>query len=160
MERTDYFNDMLVRLEELLFHELSGCAAWKVELVGTDFIQSKKIEGHTADEVVRSCIREITSNGLVKGMRFKIGGKGVLLRLSMKDCVHLPKEIKLKKDGIKPYLCPITNMILDQLIEKLHFETTYLARLDIDDKKGECTVQCAIYETADKIGEVSDWSKE
>ena len=160
MDRTEYFNDMLVRLEELLFHELSGCAAWKVEMVGTDFIQSKKIEGNTADQVVRGCIKEITSNGLVKDMGFKIGGKGVLLKLSMKDCVHLPKEVKLKKDGIKPYLCPIANMVLDQLIEKLHFETTYLARLDIDEKRGECTVQCAIYETADKIGEISDWSKE
>jgi hypothetical protein len=160
MDRAEYFNDMLVRLEELLFHELSGCAAWKVEMVGTDFIQSKKIKGSTVDEVVRGCIKEITSSGLVKDMGYKVGGKGVFLRLSMKDCIHLPKESKLKKDGIKPYLCPIANMVLDQLIEKLHFETTYLARLDIDEKRGECTVQCAIYETADKIGEVSDWSKE
>ena len=160
MDRTEYFNDMLVRLEELLFHELSGCAAWKVEMVGTDFIQSKKIEGNTADQVVRGCIKEITSNGLVKDMNYKIGGKGVLLKLFMKDCVHLPKEIKLKKDGIKPYLCPITNMVLDQLIEKLNFETTYLARMDIDENEGKCNIQCAIYETADKIGEVSDWSRE
>jgi len=160
MDRVEYFNDMLVRLEELLFHELSGCAAWKVEMVGVDFIQSKKIGGNTVDEVVTGCIKEITSNGLVKDMAYKVGGKGVLLKLSMKECVHLPKEVRLKKDGIKPYLCPITNMVLDQLIERLHYETTYLARLDIDEKRGECKVQCAIYETADKIGEVSDWSKE
>jgi hypothetical protein len=159
MDRTEYFNGMLVRLEELLFHELSGCASWKVELVGVDFIQSKRIKGKTVDEIIRSCIQEIKSNGLVKDMDYKTGGKGILLKLFMKDCIHLPKEVRLKKDGIKPYICPITNIILDQLIEKLRFETTYLARLDIDEREGKCNVQCAIYETADKIGEVSDWSK-
>jgi len=33
-----------------------------------------------------------------------------------------------------------------------------LARLDIDEHQGECKVTCAIYATADKIGDVSDWS--
>jgi hypothetical protein len=160
MDRVEYFNDMLVRLEELLFHELSGCAAWKVELVGVDFIQSKRIEGNTAEEVVSHCIKEITASGLVKRMTYSIGGKGILLSLRMKDCIHLPKEARLKKDGISPYLCPIANMILDQLIEKLKYETTYLAKLDTDEKTGECRIKCAIYETPDKIGVVSDWSKE
>ncbi len=159
MDQIEYFNDMLVRLEELLFHELSGCAAWKVELVGVDFIQSKKIEGNTEEEIITRCIKEITAGGLVKSMTYSIGGKGVLLSLKMKDCIHLPKEARLKKEGISPYLCPIANMVLDQLIEKLKYETTYLAKLDIDEKAGECHVKCAIYATADKIGEVSDWSE-
>jgi len=160
MDRVKYFNDMLARLEELLFHELSGCAAWKVELVGIDFIQSKKIQGKTEDEVIKNCIQEIISNGLVKEMAYSIGGKGVLLNLKMKDCIHLPKETKVKGDGIKPYLCPITNMILDQLIEKLNYEETYLAKLDIDDSTGICRVKCGIYKTPEMIGVVSDWTKE
>ena len=159
MDKVEHFNDMLVRLEELLYHELSGCAAWKVELVGIDFIQSKKIEGNTEEEVINNCIKEITADGLVKSMTYSIGGKGILLNLKMKDCIHLPKEVRLKKDGIKPYICPIANMILDQLIEKLNYETTYLANLDINEKTRECKVKCAIYETPDKIGVVSDWSK-
>jgi len=160
MDKVEHFNHMLVRLEELLYHELSGCAAWKVELVGIDFIQSKKIEGNTEKEVINNCIKEITADGLVKSMTYSIGGKGILLNLKMKDCIHLPKEVRLKKDGIKPYICPIANMILDQLIEKLKYETTFLAKLDFDEKKRECKVKCAIYETPDKIGLVSDWSKE
>ena len=160
MNQVEYLNDMLVRLEELLYHELSGCAAWKVELVGIDFIQSKKIKGNTEEEVINNCIKEITGDGLVKSMTYSIGGKGILLNLKMKDCVHLPKEIRLKNDSIKPYICPIANMILDQLIEKLKYETTYLAKLDINEKTRECKVKCAIYETPDKIGLVSDWSKE
>ena len=159
MDKVEYFNDMLVRLEELLYHGLSGCAAWKVELVGIDFIQSKNIQGDTEEEVINNCIKEITANGLVKSMTYSICGKGILLNLKMKDCIHLPKEVRLNKDRINPYLCPIANMILDQLIEKLKYETTYLAKLNIDEKAGECTVKCAIYETADKIGVVSDWSE-
>ena len=160
MDNVEHFNDMLVRLEELLYHELSGCAAWKVELVGIDFIQSKKIEGNTEEEVINNCIKEITADGLVKNMTYSIGGKGILLNLKMESCIHLPKEIRLKKDGVKPYICPIANMIMDQLIEKLKYETTYLAKLDFNEKARECKVKCAIYETPDKIGLVSDWSKE
>jgi len=46
-----------------------------VEFVGIDFIQSKKIEGKTVDEVIKSCIKEIVAEGLVKGMSYKVGGK-------------------------------------------------------------------------------------
>ena len=71
-----------------------------------------------------------------------------------------PTAQKLKKEGVKPYICPIANMIMDQLIEKLKYETTYLAKLDFNEKTRECQVKCAIYKTPDKIGLVSDWSKE
>jgi hypothetical protein len=160
MDKTEYCNDMLVRLEELLFHELSGCAAWKVELVGVDFIQSKKIKGSTPEEVIENCIKEIVTAGLVKDMHCVIGGKGVKLELSMNGCVHLPKEARLKKEGVAPYICPITNMILDQLIEKLHYDTGYLAELHIEEKAGQCRTQSAIYEDESKIGCVCDWSIE
>ncbi len=38
MDKTDYCNHIMVRLEELLFHELSVCAAWKVELESRLFL--------------------------------------------------------------------------------------------------------------------------
>jgi hypothetical protein len=155
-----YCNDVLVRLEELLYLELSGCAAWKVELVGIDFIQSKDIKGDTPDEVIENCIKEIVADGLVKEMTHQIAGRGVLLSLKIKGCAHLPKEAKLKKDGVEPYICPIANMILDQLIEKLNYETTYLADLEINQESGECLVRSAIYEDDDKVGVVCDWSEE
>ncbi|MFC1532775.1 hypothetical protein ACFL7M_05365 [Thermodesulfobacteriota bacterium] len=158
MNEIKYCNDIMVRLEELLFHELSGCAAWKVELVGVDFIQSKDIKGDNPDEVIENCIREIKDAGLVKDMTYEISGKGIKLEIRMKDCVHLPKEARLKKDGITPYICPITNMILDQLIETLGFETSYLAEVDIDEETGSCRTRSAIYEDEDKIGIVCNWN--
>ncbi len=160
MNKMAYCNELLVRLEELLFHELSGCAAWKVEMVGVDFIQSKDIQGDTPDEVIRNSIKEIVEGGLVEEMTHEIGGEGVLLTLNMKGCAHLPKEVRLKKDGIKPYICPITNMIMDQLIEKLDYETSYLSEIRIDEKTGECRTRSAIYEDEDKIGLVCNWNEE
>ena len=81
MDKAAYFNDLMARTEELLYHELSDCAAWKTEFIGVDFIQSKKITGRSAAEIIESCIREITAAGLVKGASYSIGGREILLYL-------------------------------------------------------------------------------
>ncbi len=160
MDKDAYYNDMMARMEELFYHELSDCAAWKTELIGVDFIQSKNIQGDTREEIIENCIREISDEGLVEEMEYSIGGKGILLKLTMKGCMHLPKEQKLIKRGIQVYNCPVANMILDQLIEKLNFETTYIADIAVDEKTGACKVKAAIYQTPDMIGVVSDWTQE
>ena len=160
MNKEEYFNDLIVRLEELFYHELSDCARWKTELIGVDFIQSKEIKGNTSKEIIESCISEITEADLVKDINYSIGGKGILLKLRVSGCIHLPKEIKLKKRGIEPLSCPIANMILDQLIERLNYETTYMADIAFDENSGECNLKAAIYETPEHIGLVSDWSQE
>ena len=160
MDAIQYYNELLYRMEELFYHELSDCAPWKTEYVGIDFIQSKEIKGTTEDEIVSACIREIIGAELADRVSYSIGGKGILLRLRIGGCRHLPKETMLRKSGIKPYNCPITNMVLDQLIEKLGYATTYLADLDVDERNGECSVMAAIYATPDSVGLVSDWSKE
>jgi hypothetical protein len=48
-------------------------------------------------------------------------------------------------------------MILDQIHEKLKYTTSYLAKLGIDGNNKQCLVYMALYETPDKIGQVSDW---
>ena len=159
MDKTEYLNTCMARLEELVLQELAWQGTWKVDLIGIDFIQSKKIEGDTVEEVVENCIKEITAADIVKEISYTIGGLGILLTLKMKGCIHIPMETRLKKDGIKPFMCPIANMFMDRLIEVLHYETYYVADLTIDESKEECTVRCAIYENDDKIGLVSDWSQ-
>ena len=160
MDQIDYFNDLMARTEELFYHELSDCAAWKTEFIGVDFIQSKDINGGSPAEIIESCIQEITDAGLIKGASYSIGGQDILLYLRIQECIHVPKEVKLLEGGIEPYNCPIVNMVLDQLIEKLNFETTYVADLEVDPAANECLIKCAIFETADKIGNVCDWSDE
>ena len=162
-DKTEYFNDLLVRLEEIFYHELSGMTHPKVEYVGTDFLKSKKIEGNTVEEVVDSCIKEIKEGGLVEELTYSRGGEGILLVLNVKNCIHIPMEAKLQygeknEGGVAPYMCPIANMILDRILEILHFEMVYNASIEqINTDKGECTLKCVIYESAEKIGQVGDW---
>ncbi len=159
MDTISYFNHCLARQEELLFQELAQASMWKPEYVGIDYIQSKQIEGNTVEEVIESCIKVMKADGLIKDMTHKRGPEGILLKLDVNGCLHMQKEIMLKKNGVQPYCCPITNMILDRILELLHFEITYLGgNLEIDEKNGECVIKCGIWETAEKVGEtVSDW---
>lgn len=160
MDRTQYFNDMMARLEELFYHELSDCACWKTEFIGVDFLQAKDIQGDTPAEIIETCIREITTAGFVEEISYSIGGRDILLYVKVRGCLHIPKEARLKQRGIKIYNCPIINMILDQIIEKLNFETTYVADINVDENRKECLIKCAIFESPDKIGNVCDWSDE
>ena len=160
MDKTAYFNDLMARTEELFYHELSDCAAWKTEFIGVDFIQSQAITGDTPGAIIENCIRVMATEGLIREASYSIGGESILLYLKVRGCIHIPKEVKLQKGGIEPYNCPIVNMILDQLIEKLNFATTYVANLEVDADKGECSIKCAVFETPDKIGNVCDWSDE
>jgi hypothetical protein len=155
-----YCNDLLARMEELFFHELSDCAGWKTEFIGVDFIQSRNIKGKDRDAIIGNCIKAIVKAGLAKAGAYAVAGKDVLLRLKITGCAHLGKEARLKERGIKIYNCIIANMINDQLIEKLGYETTYVAHIDADEKAGVCELLVAIYENKGKIGCVSDWKEE
>ncbi len=159
MDLVSYCNDCLARYEELLFQELAQASMWKPEYVGIDYIQSKNIKGETVEEVVESCIKAIKEDGLVKDMTCKRGSDGILLKLVIQGCIHLPKEAMLKKNGVKTYCCPITNMIFDRILELLHYEITFLGgNVETDDEKGECIIRGGIWESADKIGIISDWT--
>lgn len=157
-----YYNDLLVRLEEIMFHELSGMVHPKVEYVGTDFLKGKNITGSTPSQVVDSCIKEMKAAGLVGDATYSIGGDGLLLTLTVKDCVHLPMEAKLKagfknEGGVEPFLCPIMNMVLDRILNILHYEMIYTAQMNIDVDRKTCVIKGAMYENPEKIGMVGDW---
>ena len=154
-----YYNDILARLEEVLLQELSWCAPWKLDFVGTDFLASKKIQGDTVERVVDASVKEMKTGGIVRDIKYEVGGKGILLKLAIDGCVHIPMEAHLKKDNIKPFMCPIANMIMDQVINNLGYVATYLAEMDINEKTKHCALKCAIYQDVDKIGEVSDWKQ-
>ena len=116
-ETTQYFNDMLAQLEALLYHEVALSAVKKVDFVGTDYLNTKEIQGDTAEEIVESCIKELTTKGIVKEAKHSLHGFDILLKLEIKGCIQIPKEAKLKREGIEPYMGPIANMIGDRIIE-------------------------------------------
>lgn len=160
MDKIAYFNHCLARHEELLFQELAQASVWKPEYVGIDYIQSKDIKGDTVEEVIDNCIKVMKADGLVKEVSYKRGPEGIFLKLEVKGCIHMEKEVMLKKNGVNPYCCPITNMIFDRVLELLNFEITFLGgNLEIDEETGECLIRCGIWESAEKVGEtVTDWT--
>jgi hypothetical protein len=160
MDSIKYCNEVMARLETLMYQELSGMAYWKCEFVGPDFIRSKDIQGKNVAEITESCIKEITAAGIVSEIKYKTGGDGMMLKLKVKGCMHSEKEALVKAEGVNPYICPIANMILDMVHSKLKFETSYLAKLAIDEKNKQCLIYMALYETTDKIGHVTDWLKD
>ena len=159
MDSIKYCNEVLARVESLMYQELSGMAYWKCEFVGTDFIRSKNIEGKNVAEIAESCIKEMVAAGIVKDIKCSTGGDGMMLKLKVKGCMHHAKEVLVRAEGVNPYICPVANMILDQIHQKLKYETSYLAKLAIDEKTQTCLTYLALYETADKIGHVTDWLK-
>lgn len=160
MDNQTYYNDLMARMEELFFYELSDCCGWKTEFIGIDFIQSEKIQGNDRDTVISNCLKSITRAGIVEEGSFAVAGEDIFLWLKVKGCMHMGKEVRLKERGIKIYNCIIANMINDQLIEKLGYETCYVAQIDVDEKQGLCELKVAIYENKEKIGAVSDWAEE
>lgn len=160
MDTIKYCNELVARLEELMYQELSGMAYWKCEFVGADFIRAHNIEGKTVPEIVESCAKVMKDEGLVSDVSYKTGENGVMLKLTVKGCVHHGKEAHVKNEGVKPYICPIANMVLDQIHDKLKYETSYLTKIAIDPENNRCLLYMALYETGDKIGCVSDWLKD
>jgi hypothetical protein len=157
MDSIKYCNEVLGRVESLMYQELSGMARWKCEFVGVDFIRSKKIEGKNVPEIVENCKKEIIAAGIASSIDYKAGADGIMLKLRVKNCIHHAKEALVQSEGVDPYICPVANMILDMVHEKLKYTTSYLTKLAIDGKKKECLVYMALYETPDKIGQVSNW---
>src|SRR3972149_10524348 len=86
VDKNVVFNQMLYRMEEVFWHELSDCAPWKTEYVGIDFKQSQDINGANEHEVIRSCIARIKAAGLGEEIDFSLGGKGILLKLQVRGC--------------------------------------------------------------------------
>jgi hypothetical protein len=160
MDSVKYCNELIARLETLMFQELSGMAYWKCEFVGADFIRAQNIQGTTLPEIVENCTKAISQAGITGDISFKVGPDGIMLKMKVKDCIHHAKEVLVKEEGVAPYICPIANMVLDQIHMKLKYETSYLAKIAMDNEKKQCLLYMALYETADKIGVVSDWLKD
>ena len=159
MDNIKYCNELLSRVEALMYQELSGMAYWKCEFVGADFIRKQNIEGKNVEEIVESCKKAMIANGLVTGIESKTDGS-LLLKLKVKNCIHHEKEKLVKEEGVAPYICPIANMVLDQIHQKLKYQTSYLSKIAINESEKQCLLYMALYKTHDDIGKIADWLKD
>ena len=152
-----YINDVLARHEERIV-VLTGrteYARFGFEITGADFIRSKKIEGTTLDEMVDSCIKEITAAGLARSITYspsplpKPEGE---VEMKVSGCIHLPKEARLKEDGVNPFICPIGNILSAVILENAKYELGSVGIRSgvIDQEKKECILKGQLCENIDK----------
>jgi len=148
MDSIKYCNEMMARLETLMYQELSGMAHWKCEFVGTDFIRSRTFREIAFLKSSKNCVKEMKAAGIVSDITYKTSPDGIMLKLKVKNCIHHAKEVLVEEEGVAPYICPIANMVLDQIHEKLKYTTSYKAKQAIDEEKKQCLVYMALYKPA------------
>jgi hypothetical protein len=129
-----------------------------VELIGAPFLESRDAGGESLEEVVECCIREITAGGIAEEITFSRHGHGILLKLEVVGCIHLPKEVRLKNRGFEPYMCHVANMVGDRIVEVVGYEAACLACMQIHEEIHRCVVKYVVFENPGNIGQVSDWT--
>jgi hypothetical protein len=152
-----YFNDVMVRIEEriVVLTGRTGYARFGFEITGADYVRSMKIDGATADEMLDNCIKGITEAGIVKGITYSpspIPKPEGDIEFIVSGCIHLPKEEKLMKDGVTPFICPLGNMLSTLLQENAKYEMGGIrgGGAAINLKKQECILKGLICENVDE----------
>ncbi len=141
---SDYFRDVVSALEHALYYERGRGAYFRATLVGNDFINRKKIEGHTPEEVIENCMKVMVEEQVMKKGRFIKDEKGTLFTFEMGGCSHLPVEARLKEQGVPAYICPPTNMILQKVREKLDLAVE-IADITVNQDEGKCVTRVVVF---------------
>jgi hypothetical protein len=74
------------------------------------------------------------------------------IEFKVSGCVHLPKEARLIRDGVTPFICPLGNMLTAVILENASYELGSVGNRGgkIDLEKKECTLKSQLCENIDK----------
>jgi hypothetical protein len=144
MVDSNYFRDVVSALEKTLYYERGRGAYFRATMVGNDFIDRKKIEGNTPEEVIENCMKVMGEESVMKNARFKKDEKGTLFTFEMEGCSHLPVEARLKEEGVPAYVCPPTNMILHKIREKLDLAVE-IADITVNQDERKCITRVVVF---------------
>ena len=145
MKDQSYFSELVCALEKALYYERGRGACFRVTRVGTDFIDQKIIKGDTAEEIIDNCITELIDKEIIKKATYEKKEGGALFDFEFKGCTHLPIEIKLKKEGVPPYVCPPANMILHKIAQNVNLAVE-IAEISVDESNDRCVVSVVAFE--------------
>ncbi len=153
-----YLNDVLARHEEriVVLTGRTNYARFGFEISGADFARTRKIEGKTLDEMVDSCIKQVLDAGLAKSITYSpapLPKPEGSIKFVVGGCIHLPKEARLKEDGVTPFICPLGNILSAVILENAGFEMGSVGNrapnaIDLD--KQECTLTGMLCQNIDK----------
>lgn len=139
-----YFRDIVSSLEKVLYYERGRGAYFRATLVGKDFIDDKRIQGTTSEEVIESCVKVMREKGIVKDASSIKDKNGTLFTFEIEGCMHLPIEARLKEEGVPTYICPPVNMILYKIREILDLAVE-IADITVNQEDGRCTIRVVVF---------------
>jgi len=139
-----YFRDIVSSLENVLYYERGGGSFFRATMIGTNFIDRKRIEGNTSEEVFENCVKEMRENNIVKDASYKKDKDGTLFTFEIENCMHLPIEAKLKEEGVPTYICPPTNMILWKIREIMDLAVE-IADITVNQDSGRCIIRVVVF---------------
>lgn len=145
MKLEAYFNDVVYGLEKALYYERGRGAYFRATMVGVDFIERKKIEGSTPEEVIDKCIEELIESEIIQDATYKRDESGNLFTFEIKGSTHLPIDVKLREEGVPPYVCPPINMILHK-IRQLTNLAVEIADINVNESEGIHIVNVVVFE--------------
>jgi hypothetical protein len=139
-----YFRDIVSSLEKVLYYERGRGAYFRATLVGKDFIDDKRIQGTTSEEVIESCVKVMREKGIVKDASSIKDKNGTLFTFEIEGCMYLPIEARLKEEGVPTYICPPVNMILYKIREILDLAVE-IADITVNQDGGRCTIRVVVF---------------
>lgn len=145
MKEQPYFSELVYALEKALYYERGRGACFRVTRVGTDFIDQMRIEGDTAEEIIDNCIKVLIDNEIIKNATYAQKEDGALFDFEFNGCTHLPIETKLREEGVPPYVCPPTNMILHKIAQNVNLAVE-IAEISVNDSGESCVVRVVVFE--------------
>jgi hypothetical protein len=113
-------------------------------MVGTDFIDRRRIEGKTSEEVIEHCVQVMRENNIIKDADYQKDKNGTLYTFEMKGCMHLPVEAKLMEEGVPAYICPPMNMILYKIREILDLAVE-IADITVNQEDQRCIIRVVVF---------------
>jgi hypothetical protein len=139
-----YFRDIVSAIEKVLYYERGKGSYFRSTMVGTDFIDRKSIKGKTAEEALESCIKVLREEKVLKKASYQKEKNGTLFTFEMEDCIHLPVEALLNKEGVPAFICPPTNMILYKIREMTDLAVE-IADIAVNQEDKKCIIRVVVF---------------
>jgi hypothetical protein len=140
-----YFKDIAYALEKTLYYERGRGAYFRATMIGVDFLKDKSIKGETEEAIIDDCIKALIDGEIISNASFEKDETGNLFTFELKQCTHLPIEVRLTEEGVPPYICPPINMILYKIGEMTNLAVE-IAKIRVLENEGRCVVKVVAFE--------------
>ncbi len=141
----EYVNSIIHDLEKAFWDERGRGARFRVTTVGRDYFLEKcrpRIQEQDLECIIQAIKDVLREEGIVESISHEVDGR--LLRLRVKNCLHLPVEQRLVAKGVEPFTCVPANLLV-LAIEEVLDRPVELAEIKVED--GVCHAVLVLFES-------------